>query len=337
MTKIANKAKCNIIESGNMNNGSFLGDLLVCPTYEEIINTDKFNVSGTYENNQLVKESDITKYTGKTKNYCTAWGEWDLTNYSGTTSVNYAEVWLKFHISFLFPPGVNLNVRFNYTVYYWPNGLPESTGNGLISSISTTTGYTTLSYSSNTQDYAISSNVFKQFYGNITTGNPVFIKVEIDSVTITPTLMAPKYNFIVDIKPVEQNYHKSLAANASLEIISYQDDTVNKIEKCQAKLTVNFSTPTGTTLTNNYNVGLMLTDSELTNFHSAQSVATSKASKLITHTFNAIDDYGLRGYKLPYFKTKFYASGMHNLYFYGQWNPRVTNTGIELTNLITEE
>ena len=338
MTKIATKGKCNLIESGGVSSGSFLGDLISeCPTYKEITEIGTLNVSGTYEDNQLVKESDITNYTGKIKNYCTAWGEWDLTHYSGATSLSYAEVWLKFHISFLYQPGVNLNIRFNYTVYYWPNGMPESPGNGMISAPSTATGYTTLSYTSTTQDYAISSNVFKHSYGNITTGNPVFIRVEIDSVTITPTLMAPKYNFIVDIKPVERNYHKSLAADAFLEILSYQDDYVNKIERCQVRLNVNFSTPTGTTLTDNYNVGIMISDSESTNFHGAESVATTRTSNLITYTFNAVDDYGFRGYKLPYFKSKFYASGMCNLYFYGQWNPRVTGTGIELTSLITEE
>ena len=52
MTKIATKGTCNIIEAGNMNSGSFLGDLIACPTYQEIIGTDKFNVSGTYEKNQ---------------------------------------------------------------------------------------------------------------------------------------------------------------------------------------------------------------------------------------------------------------------------------------------
>lgn len=332
MTKIVNKNYCNALSSG-----LFLGDLIAkCPTYKEIKETDKFNINGTYEDNQLVKENDLSLYTGKTKNYCTAWGEWDLDHYSGTTSFSSAEIWLKFHISFLFPPGVNLNIKFNYTVSYWPNGKPESTDGGLISFPSTTTGYTTLSYSSATQDYAISSNVFRHLYGNIVTGNPVFNSVKIDSVTITPTLSSPRYTFIVDIKPVEQNFHKLLAANAFLEILSYQDDIANKTERCQGKLTVNFSTPTGTTLTNNYNVGLMLNDTNSTNFHSAQSVATSKTSKTITYTFNALDSYGLRGYKLPYFKTKFYASGIYNLYFYGQWNPRVTNSGIELSSLITE-
>ena len=327
MTKIVNKNYCNSLSSG-----LFLGDLIAkCPTYKEINETDKFNITGTYEDNQLVKENDLSLYTGKIKNYCTAWGEWDLDHYSGTTSFSGAEIWLKFHISFLFPPNVNLTIRFNYTVYYWPNGKP----NNPVVLPSTTTGYTTLSYSASTQDYAISSNVFRHLYGNILTGNPDFYKIIIDSVTITPASTS-KYNYIVDIKPIEQNYHKILAADASMEILSYQNDTANKIEKCQIRVNFNFSTPTGTTLTNNYNVGLMLNDTNTTNFHGAQSVTTSKTSKTITYTFNAFDNYGLRGYKLPYFKTKFYASGIYNLYFYGQWNPRVTNSGIELSSLITE-
>lgn len=332
MTKIVNKSACNIIESGNMNNGSFLSDLIACPTYKEIKETDKFNISGTYENNQLVKESDLSLYTGKTKNHCTAWGEWDLNTYSGTTSFSSAEVWLKFHISFLFPPDVNLTIRFNYTVSYFPNGAPSGANN----LVSIATGYTTLSYSASTKDYAISSNVFKVLYGNIITGKPIFNSVRIDSVVITPA-SASQYNYIVDIKPVEQNFHKSLAADASIEILSYQDDTAKKIETCQVKATFNFSTPTGTTLTNNYNAGLMTDDIDSTNFHGVESVTTSKTSKTITYTFNALDSYGLRGYKLPYFKTKFFVSGANSLYFYAQWNPRVTNTGIELTSLIIEE
>ncbi len=329
MTKIANKNYCNSLSSG-----LFLGDLIAeCPTYKEINETDKFNITGTYEDNQLVKKSDLSLYTGKIKNNCTAWGEWDLTHYSGSTSVQYDEVWLKFHISFLFPPDVNLSIRFNYTVYYYPNGVPE----GNINLLSTANGYTTLSYSTSSQDYAISSGVFRTLFGNITTGNPSFVRAEIDSVVITPASTSTKYNYIVDIKPIEQIYFKSLAADASLEILSYQDDTTNKMETCQGRLTVNFSVPTGTTLTNDYNVGLFLTDRESTNFDGGQSVSISKTSKAITYTFNALDNYGLRGYKLPYFKTKFFASGGYNLYFYKQWNPRVTNTGIELTSLITEE
>lgn len=333
MTKIANKDYCNSLSSG-----LFLGNLIAeCPTYNEVKETDKFNITGTYEDNQLVKESDLSLYTGKIKNNCTAWGEWDLTHYSGSTSVQYDEVWLKFHISFLNPPDVNLTIRFNYTVSYWPNGMPEYTDSTIILVPNKTTGYTTLSYSTSTQDYAISSGVFRNLFGNIITGNPVFVKAEIDSVVITPASTSTKYNYIVDIKPVEQNYHKSLAADASLEIISYTDDTANKKEACQGRITVNFSVPTGTTLTDNYNVGLLITDRESTNFDGGQSVSTSKTSKAITYTFNAFDNYGLRGYKLPYFKSKFYASGEYNLYFYAQWNPRVTNTGIELTSLIAEE
>jgi len=329
MTKIANKNYCNALSSG-----LFLGDLITeCPTYKEINETDKFNINGTYEDNQLVKENDLSLYTGKTKNYCTAWGEWDLTHYSGTTSVQKDELWLKFHLSFLNPPDVNLTIRFNYTVSYWPNGMPESTNN-MVSNKAT--GYKTLSYSASTQDYAISSNVFRTLFGDYITGNPVFKEVVIDSVMITPASTSI-YNYIVNIKPIELNFHQLLAADASLEILSYQDDTANKIETCQVRTTFNFSTPTGTTNLNNYNVELMIDDKESTNFDGTESVATSKTSKTITYTFNAFDDYGLRCYKLPYFKTKLYVSGEYGLYFYAQWNPRVTNTGIELTSIITEE
>ena len=328
MTKIANKNYCNSLSSG-----LFLGDLIAeCPTYKEIKETDKFNINGTYENNQLVKESNLSLYTGKTINHCTAWGEWDLTHYSGTTSFNSAEIWLKFHISFLNPPDVNLSIRFNYTVSYFPNGRPNSP----VILPSTTTGYTTLSYSASTQDYAISSGVFRKLYGDIINGNPVFYKVIIDSVVITPASTS-KYNYIVDIKPIEQNFHQVLAADASMEILSYQDDTANKIEKCQIRVNFNFSAPTGTTLTSNYNVYAILDDTDSTNFNMAQNVSISYTNNAITYTFNAIDDYGLRGYKLPYFKTKLHVYGTYNLYFYAQWDPRVTNTGIELTSLITEE
>ena len=88
MTKIATRGTCNIIEAGDMNSGSFLSDLIACPTYGEIIEMGKLNVSGTYRGNQLVKESDITKYNGKTKNYSFIWGEYDLTTYPGQLSLN---------------------------------------------------------------------------------------------------------------------------------------------------------------------------------------------------------------------------------------------------------
>ena len=118
MTNIVNKAKCNIIEAGNLNSGSFLGDLLVCPTYEEIIYTDKFNVSGTYEDNQLVKESDITKYTGKIKNYSYIWGEWDLTPKTFQTEKNNKYLNLRIRQNFLKAPDSNLKITISVKLTY---------------------------------------------------------------------------------------------------------------------------------------------------------------------------------------------------------------------------
>lgn len=56
MGKIATRAECNSIASG-----SFSGDTSRCPTYSEITATGKLNVSGSYDSNQLVQLSDLSK------------------------------------------------------------------------------------------------------------------------------------------------------------------------------------------------------------------------------------------------------------------------------------
>jgi hypothetical protein len=332
MTKIANKAKCNIIEAGNMNSGSFLGDLLVCPTYEEIINTDKFNVSGTYENNQLVKESDITKYTGKIKNYSYIWGEWDLTTKSGQIPMNYTFLNLRIRQNFLNAPDTNLKITISLRLTYRNN-----TSIDAFAPLNKTLTVNFTQATSADKKYAYSQD-FAVTFGNSSSAQ--LGSVTITSVSIEPTGGTSKYEYVTNIKDVTQNYFIDVFSVASTNFLinSYNDDITNKTITSQCKISPKFTIPTGTSI-NNIDVYI---DNQDFNYTIGESNSTNYDTSFntINYIFTARDIYGERGYKLPYFYTKFtlkqkgtsYLSYVHAL-----WNPASTNTGIELTSLILEE
>ena len=331
MTKIATKGTCNIIEAGNMNSGSFLGDLIACPTYQEIIGTDKFNVSGTYENNQLVKESDITKYTGKTKNYSYIWGEWDLTKKSGQTGLNYTYLNLRIRQNFLKAPDTNLKITVSLKLIYKNADLNYYTGvtkNLTVNFTQATGSDKKYAYS---QDFAVT-------FGNSTSAQ--FGSVTITNVSIEPTGGTSQYEYITNIKDFTQNYFiNSLSVTSTaLYIDSYNDDTTNKIITNKCKISPKFTIPTGTGI-NNIDVYV---DNQDFNYTDGQSNGTNynTSNNTINYVFTAIDQYGERGYKLPYFYTKFTVKDRetkYTSYVYALWEPNSPNTGIELTSLILEE
>jgi hypothetical protein len=223
MTKIATKGKCNLIESGGLYSGSFLGDLISeCPTYKEITETDKFIVNGTYEDNQLVKESDITKYTGKTKNYSYIWGEWDLTTKSGQVSFNSTYLNLRIKQNFLKAPDTNLKITITLNLVY--KNANSSYYNTTIKTL--TANFTQATGSDKkyayTQDFAVT-------FGNSTATQ--FGSIAITNVSITPTGATSQYEYITNIKPITQNYFVNVFSveKTSFYINSYTDDTTNKI------------------------------------------------------------------------------------------------------------
>lgn len=331
MTKIATKGACNIIEAGNMNSGSFLGDLIACPTYQEIIGTDKFNVSGTYENNQLVKKSDITKYTGKTKNYSYIWGEWDLTKKSGQISFNSTYLNLRIRQNFLKAPDTNLKITVSLKLFYKnsnSNYYTDVTKKLTVNFTQTTSVDKKYAYS---QDFAVT-------FGN--SASAQIGSVSITNVSIEPTGGTSQYEYVTNIKNVAQNYFiNSLSVTSTaLYIDSYNDDTTNKIITNKCKISPKFTIPTGTGI-NNIDVYV---DNQDFNYTDGQSNGTNynTSNNTINYVFTAIDQYGERGYKLPYFYTKFTVKDRetkYTSYVYALWEPNSPNTGIELTSLILEE
>lgn len=329
MTKIATKGACNIIEAGSMNSGSFLGDLIACPTYGEIIEIGKLNVSGTYENNQLVKESDITKYTGKTKNYSFIWGEYDLMTKNGQlTPVNGRILNLRIKQNFLNAPDTNLKITIYVKIFY------KNAGSSYNSS---TTKTLTVNFTHSTgsdKKYAYTQD-FEITFGNSSTAQ--FISATITSVTIETVNGTSQYEYITNIKDITQNYFvKSFSvATTHFYIDSYADDTTNKIITNRCRISPIFDIPTGTDI-NNIDIYL-----EKYNFSDGSSVGVTYNPDYnsATYTFNVIDEYGERGYKLPYFYSKFVfeQGGVYESYAYAIWEPNSTQTGIELTNLILDE
>jgi hypothetical protein len=327
MTKIATKGTCNIIEAGNMNSGSFLGDLIACPTYKEITEIGKFNVSGTYENNQLVKESDITKYTGKTKNYSFIWAEYDLTTYIGQTSFNGTILNLKFKQNFLYAPDTDLKIVINFSLYTKGD---ESTG--------ALPSFTPKSLTVNFTQKTGSDKNFAYTQNYSTTFKTRFESISINNVTITPVNGTSQYEYVTIKKNVTQNYFVNVfsVASTGFYIDSYADDTNKKNITNQCRISPKFNIPTG--------VGVNDIDIYIdeTNFTDGSSVGVTynPTYNSATYTFNAIDAYGERGYKLPYFYAKFVLeqrNTRYKSYAHAIWDPASTQTGIELTNLILDE
>lgn len=331
MTKIATKGKCNLIESGGLYSGSFLGDLIACPTYKEITETDKFIVNGTYEDNQLVKESDITKYTGKTKNYSYIWGEWDLTTKSGQTEKNNKYLNLRIRQNFLKAPNTNLKITISLRLTY------RNTNSGPFAPVNKTLTVNFTQATGNDKKYAYTQD-FAVTFGNSPSAQ--LGSVTITNVTITPTGATSQYEYITNIKPITQNYFVNTFSNTSTSfyINSYSDDTTNKIITSRCKIAPKFNIPTGTGI-NNINIYV---DAEGYNYTRGESngINYSPSYNNMDYTFTAIDDYGERGYKLPYFYTKFVLeqkNTRYKSYIHAIWNPASTNTGIELTSLILDE
>lgn len=331
MTKIATKGTCNTIEAGNMNSGSFLSDLIACPTYGEIIEMGKLNVSGTYKNNQLVKESDITKYTGKTKNYSYIWGEWDLTTKSGQMGTNYSYLNLRIKQNFLNAPDTNLKITIAVKLTY---------KNPSATYYSSTTKTLTVNFTQTTsvdKKYAYTQD-FAVTFGNSTTTQ--FGSATITSVTIETVDGISKYEYVTNIKDVDQNYFvKAFSVDYTNFLIkSYADDTTNKIITSKCRITPKFSIPTGAGINDieiyidNQNFNYSYGESNSTNYDTGHDT--------IIYEFTAIDKYGERGYKLPYFYTKFILKlkkANYMSYVYALWEPHSSNTGIELTSLILDE
>ena len=328
MTKIATKGTCNLIEAGNMNSGSFLGDLIACPTYKEIIGTDKFIVNGTYENNQLVKESDITKYTGKTKNYSFIWGEYDLTKTEQTPVINRI-CNVKIKQNFLNAPDTNLTITITLKLFY--KNIPTS---NVVSSVTENVTVNFTQTTGNDKKYAYTQDFAIKFGQNT---KATMVSIEIINVTITPNSTS-QYEYITNIKDITQNYFvKTLSvATTRFYINSYNDDVSEKIISGTYKITPHFNIPTGTSINDisvvideyNFSIGTSIGLTYNTSFND------------IAYKFRVDDLYGERGYKLPYFYIKLairHNPSSNTSYVYALWNPASTNTGIELSSLITEE
>lgn len=325
MTKIVNKSYCNTLSSG-----LFLGDLITeCPTYKEINETDKFNINGTYEDNQLVKKSDLSLYTGKTKNHSFIWAEYDLTTYSGQTALSGTILNMCFKQNFLYAPDTDLNIVINFALYSKQNtptgALPGMTLKSLTINFTQTTG--------SDKKYA-----YTQHYS--TTFDEMFDSIRINKVTITPVNGTSQYEYITNIKDVTQNYFVKAfsVASTSFYIDSYNDDTTNNIMTNQCRISPKFNIPTGVGV-NDINIFM-----NEYNFSGGSSVGVtySPTYNSATYTFNAIDSYGERGYKLPYFYAKFTFEHLNTsyksyAYAYAIWKPNSSETGIELTSPILEE
>lgn len=328
MSRIANKGYCNMKAAENV----FIkttGEKY--PTYKEILETEKFTIANTYENNQLVKESDITKYNGKIINHTIVWGEWDSTKKIEQVGP-YTYLNLRIRQNFLKAPDTNLKITISLRLTYKNDpSLDTFTPQNKTLTVNFTQA------SGNDKKYAYSQD-FAVTLGN--SASAQLGSITITNVSIEPTEGASQYEYITNIKDITQNYFVELfsVTSTAFYIDSYNDDTTNKIITNKCKISPKIAIPTGTAINNidvyidnqdyNYTIG----KSNATNYNTSYSI--------INYEFTAIDKYGERGYKLPYFYTKFalkQKNTNYTSYVYALWEPDTTQSGIELTNLIAEE
>lgn len=333
MTKIATKAKCNIIEAGNENRGSFLGNLLACPTYKEINEIGKLSVSGTYENNQLVKESDITRYTGKTKNYCIVWGEYQVNFDENQILNNSVTIPIKFHATLLYHPDVPIKINITYGANY-----------KIIDGLSINPMYSRGTATINISNPTVNGGVFgatvttSRIVGGLNGASFMFDNIVFDSITITPSSSSnpSSYEYIIEKKGLTKcNFNLLNINSASLSTSNYTYYSSQNYEECEVSLNVLFNTPTGTTLSSGVMIYL-----EDVNYNTGNSFAPTYNQNSIVYNFMAGDDFASRGYKLPYYTLKINVKNtisQQNAYLYAIFNHRAEQTGIELTDLILEE
>ena len=180
-----------------------------------------------------------------------------------------------------------------------------------------------------TQDFAVT-------FGNSTSTQ--LSSITIANVSINPTSGTSKYKYFTNIKNITQNYFVNVfsVTSSGFFIDSYDDDTTNKILTNTCKISPYFDAPTGN------NINDIVVNIDNYNYSGGNSIDVTYNTSLnnIIYKFNAYDKYGERGYKLPYLYAK--ISFKHNptsniSYVYALWEPHSTNTGIELSSLITEE
>lgn len=329
MTKIASRGYCNMKASANI----FDATNKKLPTYQEIISTEKFTILGDYENNQLVKENDVTKYTGQTINNCIAWGEYKLTFDETQYITQSYSIPLTFHITLCYNPDVPVKITFNYGIKY------------LIQNASSVTNYTKKGTATiNISTPLANGGVFGTTVTKTDMITPlnntslIFGTIVIESVTISPvTSTNPSaYNYVVEKKGMTKCDSSLLnIKSATLSISDYVDNTTTKTESSEADLNILFNAPTGATISNK-----ILVELENMNYSEGYSYKPSYAGNQIIYPFGVGDMYGARGYKLPYYKLDikvFNHVDNQTLMLYAIFDPRTAQTGIELTDLITEE
>lgn len=103
MSKIATRKYCNTLYQ------TFGGDLTICPTYQILLDTNNFIVNGNYQNNQLVKETDISI---NNVNNVIINGTCKLTSYTNS-KYNYL-----LSLNFNFSKKPDDDVIINYTISY---------------------------------------------------------------------------------------------------------------------------------------------------------------------------------------------------------------------------
>ena len=164
----------------------------------------------------------------------------------------------------------------------------------------------------------------------------VFKSIVITSVTATPSSTS-NYVYTTFIKPVTQNYFNNLSlASASFNTKNYTDYTTDKIEQCTNLIQMTFEYPTNIAA-NNVFVNIENDDKNFNGLGQSGDVYFDE--DYFKYEFTTPDNYGERGYKLPYYTAKFRVQDRSTAYFiylYPIWNPREFTTGIELISLIDE-
>lgn len=317
MNKIATRNYVNNIVGENY----FINQLNKCPNAKILKEIDTIYITQIYDDNQLVKENDIL-LTPNPINHSFVWGEFELmgtVNPSGVTQQNTQYIQLNIHQNFLYKPDDNITTNITIKIRYKISASSTLFDDDFF--------YYDLNYIKSSSINNNTLNVNKIISLN---ENYVISSIEFYN---TPTVIQ-KNNSIYDYNVnygdlIATNFNSLYISKFNISLKNYSNNTNTQIEEIETTASFTFNTPTGSTLEN---ATVIFIDE---NFNNGTSISLSNNNNQVFYKFYIRNNYSETGTLLKYAKFKLIVNVMNYNKHYYVCIPMQENTGIELTNIIS--
>ena len=307
MNKIATRAYCN----GTANTDAFVTPLTKCPTYEHIMFTEKFNVINNYENNQLVKQNDISKKNNLV-NHGIIYGTYKIS--LGTNKKVFCDI----YSSLLYLPKANLILNVNVEVTV------SNTVNPIVKTFTcihkTTDGNSKLILSDST--------------GITISGKNNVNDVKITNITIISGDTYYEYNLSSGVMSKVDDL-KMKINSTSVKINDNYLSQNNETENIDLTVYVDFEHPSGVTNISNFSVEVS------SNVNYGYSSIPEITDTQYNYPQTLYHDLSYSGARLPYLKLNIVVKNNYDdtipIRTFYAIIPTQPNTGIMLTDLIEND